>query len=204
MVEVFPLNEFSAVDITLQHTIYSSRTRGGFISNVRVADPYWSGELVTVGLEKAELEAWEAFLQDCIDRNLSIDFVHPLYRCPISYNPDTVPGSPTGTVGTFPDSRTIAVSGLASGLILKKGDRISLEQGDRVMYFMVGADVTIGASTTNVNIVPRLRTGLFTSGAVVRVVNAKMRVKITPNTISVPLAAGEATYLKFGIYENGK
>jgi len=172
------------------------------MSNVRVADPFWAGEITTVALENNELAEWEAFIQDCVDRNLSIDFLHPLHRCPSAYNPSSYPGSGTGSVTSIVDGRTIEVSGLATGLVLRKGDRLSIEQDDRVMHYMVGEAKTLGSSPEDIVITPRLREGLFTTGATVRFLNPKMRLKITPNSYKGPLAAGAATYVQFSVYES--
>ena len=200
----FPGEDFEKVQIGLQHTIFSSKSRGGMVSEVRVADPYWYGELVTVGLEREEIAEWEAFLAESIDRQLSVDFVHPLYPCPISYNVDTFPGAATGTLDAIVDGRTIHIDLLDPGLVLKKGDRISIEQGDRVCYYMIAADVTVATSATDVFITPRLRTGLFTVGAVVRVKGAKMRLRVETNSVGLVLVGGEPTAISFNVYEDGR
>lgn len=206
MAEVFPDNDFMEINISLQHTIFSSKTRGGLVAQVRVADPFWVGDMTTVpyGLnEKKDIQLWESFLQDCIDRNLSIDFVNPMYPCPVSYTVANFPGSQTGTITAFPSGRTLTVTGLATGLILKRGDRLSIEQGNRIMHYMIAADQTLGASPQTITITPRLRTGLFTTGAIVRLVGAKMRLRISPNTVTMPLRGGDAVAISFSVYENG-
>ncbi len=230
MAESFPSDGFESLQIALQHTIFSSKTRGGFVSEVRVADPYWAGEFVTVSLTREELSNWEAFLNECIDRQLSIDFVHPFYPCPITYNPDTYPGAGTGQVQAFVDGRSFTVDGFDSSMSLKKGDRLSIEQSGRIMYYMVAEDVTSfeesvlsdgdGVSLTDgsgellfveqsaiyptIKVTPRLRTGLFTAGATVRLLGAKMRLRISPNSVSFVLQGGQPTAISFNVFEDGR
>jgi len=227
--ESFPSEYFEVLKIALQHTIYSSKTRGGFVSEVKVADPYWTGEFTTVSLTREELAEWEAFLNECVDRQLSIDFVHPLYPCPVLYNPDTYPGAGTGQIQALVDGRTITVDGLDPSLHLLKGDRISIEQSGRVMYYMLAQeslpigdtwltdgdgtiltdgdeDLSVGGGSVyhEMMLTPRLRTGLFTAGATVRVLGAKMRLRISPNSVSFVLQGGQPTAISFNVFEDGR
>lgn len=229
MARVFPYSDFKSIQIALQHTIFSSKTRGGFVSEVKVADPYWYGELNTVDLSREELATWEAFLTECVDRKLSVDFVHPLYPCPMEYNPETFPLPATGQIEDFLSGSFIEVSGLNPSLVLRKGDRLSIEQGDRVMYYMVSEDaaapgeemlttsdgeqLTDGSESLYVGsggvyhvigLTPRLRTGLFTEGATVRVSRARMRLCITPNSVAFALQGGEPVSISFSVYEDGR
>lgn len=206
MAETFPDTGFELIDIELQHSIFSSKTRGGLTSEVRVADPFWAGELVTVALEREDLAIWETFLSECIDRQLTIDFVHPLYAVPRSYATEaSYPGSATADVDAFPDGRTITVNGLSVGLVLKKGDRFSVEEGNRVLVYRVAKDVTVSSDTAqDIVFSPRMRTGLFTTAAVARFLNHKMRLRVRPNTVRAPLQGGKAPSVAFEVYEDGR
>lgn len=205
MAETFP-GEFEYIDVDLQHTIFSSKSRGGFTTEVRVADPYWGGELTTLALERAEYAVWDTFLGEVIDRQLAVDFVHPLFPFPRSYAlAASVPGTGTGTVTGFPDGRTITVSALPVGLILKKGDRFSLEQGDRVLHYRVAEDVTVSTTVDQaIKISPRMRTGLFTATATFRYLYPKLRLRVSPNTVRAPLRGGSAVVINFNVYEDGR
>lgn len=160
------------------------RDLGGMLINSRHVEPYWSGVLTTPPLTRAERIEALAFLDDCVDRNLRVDVIHPSYRYPIGYKSTDWPmGLLDAELESVSDLRNIVVSDMDPGIVLTKGSRLCLIQGDTVCYRKVATTVTVSSAIAqSINIGPRLPPGIFAPGCTVRFVNPFVRTMIVPGS----------------------
>lgn len=167
--------------------IASAMTIGGIVITSRSADPVVRGRQATGKLDLDERRDYEAFLIDCADRHLRVDFVHPRHRVPRAYTPDTLPFDGLGTVTGFPDLRTATVSGLHVGLVMKRGDPVGFEQAGMKLKRWLQSDLIVSSATAeNLPVAPRLPIGVFSTGAVVRLLDPVLRYVIVPGSIGGP------------------
>jgi hypothetical protein len=188
----FPDNVFVAADtLAPDKGIAAARSEGGLIVTSRRGDPFWRGTITTPalpldgpGIERMLRPEFIAWLHWAEDLNMRIDFVHPRHRLPRSYTEDTWPMGGDGAIVSLTDLRTIVVAGLTMGLILKRGDRLSIEKGGLIVHRWIAAPVTV-ASTTNqaVSVTPRLPIGIDLSGGSVVLEDPVMRFMIVPGSI---------------------
>ena len=181
-----PQGGFSELDGFLPDLgIASAVTLGGIVITSRSADPVVRGRQTTGKLDLDERRDYEAFLIDCADRHMRVDFVHPRHRVPRSYTADTLPFDGLGDVTGFADLRSATVSDLYVGLVLKRGDPIGFEQSGMKLKRWLQSDLVVSSATAQVlPITPRLPIGVFTSGAVVRLLDPVLRYIIVPGSIS--------------------
>lgn len=170
-------------DLGINH----ARTEGGLIVTSRRSDPFWAGRMTTGPLGGTagnnEHADFRAFLSRCADKHLRVDFVHPRHRTPSAYSAATWPMVGNGALVSLTDLRTIVVSGLTVGLVLKRGDRLSLGQGELIAHRWLAADVTVtSALAQSIELTPRLPTGVFVAGATVTLKDPKMRLMIVPGS----------------------
>jgi hypothetical protein len=203
----FPTSDFSGIDVNPEHVIAMTRARGNLISEVRSADPMWIGSLTTTALSARQLAQWEAYISRVSDELILTDFVHPLYRCPSAYTVSSFsalswPGA-TGIaeINSFTDLRTLVLSNVPMGMVLRYGDRCAVTEGGNVSYRMIAEDVTVAGATVTVKLTPRLPLGLFSTAAQVKFLNPPIRCRVMKNSWSAPLVAGEGYYGSFDIFE---
>lgn len=146
-------------------------------------DPVWQGEFVTPPLDaedRGELLAW---LDDCVDRNLRVDYVHPLYKYPAGYKESTWPLVSDPTLSAVVNQRQITVAGLSDTLTLPKGTRLSIIQGNRVCYRRLAAAVAAPSSISEtIEITPRIPLGVFAPSALVRFERPFVRMMVIPDS----------------------
>src|SRR5690606_38491999 len=122
---------------------------GGLFITSKKADPFWSGPMTTQPLngwsEDNQHADFLAFLNDCVDRHLRVDFVHPRHRFPSAYNSVTWPMVGDASLNEVTDAWNIDISGLASGLILKRGDRLSIKQDDLIVHRWVNSPLVVSS-----------------------------------------------------------
>lgn len=183
MAESLPFN-LRATKLGIVSGLAFGRDEGGLIINSRHVEPYWSGVLTTPPLTRAERIEALAFLDDCVDRNLRVDVIHPSYRYPIGYTSADWPmGVADADLGSVTNLRTIGVSGMTVGIVLRKGSRLCLIQGDTVCYRKVVSTVTVSSTIAqSISIGPRLPPGVFTVGATVRFANPFLRSMVVPES----------------------
>lgn len=185
--------------------VVGARSEGGLIITSRKSDPFWTGKLTT-----AKLEPWRgnnrharmlAFLSDCVDRNLRVDWVHPRHDYPGSYTADTWPMLGDGSLNDIVDARTLDVQGLVAGMVLARGDRIAVLQGDIVVHRWVAEDVVVDSAISQaVPVTPRLPVGLLAPSATVRLANPPLRFMIVPGSWDTD-EAHEPTSISFDVAE---
>lgn len=183
MAETFPVTGFSRIGVRIRSGVVTARTTGGLLVTGRRHEPHWAGPFTTGPLEPAEWSALAAFLEDCVDRNLRVDFVHPRHAVPRAYTPASWPMIGDAELEAVTDLRTIVVSGLALGLNLRRGDRLSLMQGELVCHRKMAADVVVSSITAQtLALTPRIPMGIFAAGAAVRLRNPPLRLAIVPDS----------------------
>ena len=185
MAEVFPWAGFESIGVRIRSGIAMSRDRGGLLLTRRQVEPHWAGSLTTGKLTVAEHVDGVAFLVDCVDRNLRVDFIHPRFRVPRSYTLASWPLVSDPLLVSVTNGRQIVVSGLQVGMSLKRGDRFTLMQGELRCHRQLAADVVV-ASTTNqtITLTPRMPLGLFAAGAAVRFKDPMLRLGIVPDSFT--------------------
>ena len=166
--------------------VASARTEGGLVITSRNSDPFWKGTMSTrrlSGLGTNEYADFVAFLSRCVDLNLRVDFVHPLHRLPSAYNDATWPMIGDAALADVVDLRTIRLSGLPVGLTLRRGDRLSIMQGDLIGHRWIASPLTVSSTIAqDIEITPRLPLGVFAPGAAVALKDPKMRFMIVPGS----------------------
>ena len=143
-----------------------------------------------------------AFLSDCVEMNRRVDFVHPMHQLPMSYTESTFPMVGNGQLVSVTNLRTVVIRDMPIGLILKRGDRLSIMQGEIIAHRWISAPVVVGSVLAqSVSITPRLPFGVFAPGAVVAIKNPKMRVMIVPGSWDANEVA-EASPITFEVAES--
>lgn len=186
--------------------IASAQSEGGLVVTSRQSDPFWRGRFTT-----RPLEGWQgnnehadllAFLINAADLNLRVDIVHPRHRYPSAYTEATWPMSGDGMLEDVTDLRTIVVSGLEGGLILRRGDRLSIVQDALIAHRWIAAGTTVASEIAQeLTLTPRLPLGIFAEGASVVLENPKMRVMIVPGSWDAT-EAGNPTPISFDVMES--
>lgn len=183
----FPAYAFSGIGVQPELGVAYARSEGGLVVTSRKTDPYWRGRLTTIRLEPwGEMNRYAdmlAFLSRCVDLNILVDIVHPRHRLPRAYSASTWPMTGDAELTSVTDLRHIVVADLTMGLILKRGDRISVVQGDLISHRWIAADVVVASTTAQtLELTPRLPIGVFVAGAAVVLENPPMRVRIVPGS----------------------
>lgn len=200
---VLPTTSFEAVDLEPDHIVSTTRSRGGYLTEITVADPLWGGSLRTTPLTERQLRAWEAFVSDATERKLAFDFVHPSKRQPINYDPDVLPIVDPLALTDVSDLRNPEVSGLPVGLQLLRGDRVAFLQGDLVSHRMIRADTLVASTISQaLPVTPRLPLGVFAVAAEVRLIDAPMRLRVVANSWTAPLVGGQPVRGSFEVFES--
>ncbi len=200
---VLPTTSFEAVSLEPDHVVSTSRSRGGYLTEITVADPLWAGSLRTTPLNERQLRAWEAFISDAVERKLAFDFVHPSKRYPVEYDATTMPFSGDAVITSLADLRSPAMSGLPVGFQLRRGDRLSFIQGDYISYRMVRTGTLVASAVSQaIPITPRLPLGRFAVAAAVEFVSPPMRLRVVANSWKAPLVGGQATRGSFEVFES--
>lgn len=182
-----PAYAFTSLGVGSEVGSAYARSEGGLFVTSRKADPFWNGPMTT-----QPLQGWQgnnqhadflAFLTNCVDRNLRVDFVHPRHRLPSAYTDDTWPMAGDASLNAVTDAWTINAAGLSTGLILKRGDRLSVLQGDLVVHRWVAANLVVSSAISqNIQLTPRLPIGVLAADAVVVLRDPKMRFMIVPGS----------------------
>jgi hypothetical protein len=182
-----PAYAFSSLSVMPDLGISSERSEGGLIITSHRSDPHWQGPMTTVKLGRSagvnQHADFLAFLSRCVDLNMRVDFVHPLHQLPVSYTLANWPMLDNAELVTVPDLRHIVVRALPMGLALKRGDRLSILQGNVVCHRWIAADVIVSSAITqSLELTPRLPLGVLAAGAAVVLRQPKMRVMIVPGS----------------------
>lgn len=184
MAETFPF-DVRATRLGIVSGLAFGRDEGGLNISSRHVEPYWRGTFTTPPLTREDRIEALALLDDWVDMNRRVDFIHPSHRFPIGYSEDDWPMSGDATLDSVTDLRNIVVDGLTAGLVLRAGSRLSLIQAatGEVCYRKI---VTTIASTTalnqTINIGPRLPPGVFAAGATVRFEDPPVRMMVVPES----------------------
>ena len=197
---------FQLVGVKPDLGINHARTEGGLVVTSRRADPFWAGRMTTDNLQGSagnnQHAALRAFLSRCVDKNLRVDFIHPRHRYPSAYTAATWPMVGNGELVSLTDLRTIVVSGLTVGLVLKRGDRLSITQGELIAHRWLAADLVVASAVTqSIELTPRLPTGVFAAAATVTLKDPKMRLMIVPGSWEDD-EVGEPTPIGFEVMES--
>lgn len=158
---------------------------GLLITGRRLVRP-WTLQATTDKLDQGEFANLSATLLEAEERNLRFDFVHPRFALPRAYTPATWPMAGDAALEAVPNLYTIDCSLLPIGLMLKKGDRLTLMQGELRCYCMLSADVTVASSVSELlPVLPRLPIGVFSAGAAVRLEGPMVRLALLPDSYDV-------------------
>ncbi len=182
MAETFPFT-VRATRLGIVSGLAFSRDEGGLNISSRHVEPHWSGNFTTPPLTRAARIEALALLDDWVDMNRRVDFVHPLYQYPVGYDADTWPMSGDASVDAVTDLRNIVVTGLTAGTVLRVGSRLTIIEDGVICYRKVTTLVaSAAASAQSINIGPRIPPGLFSSSATVRFENPYVRMMVIPDS----------------------
>lgn len=196
---------FTDLDLAPELGTTHARTQGGLVVTSRNADPFWRGTMTTKRLnvwgsnnEHADFLAWLIW---AVDNNMRVDFVHPRHRVPRNYSVENWPMPGNGSLVATPDMRTLSVSGIPIGVKLKRGDRVSVGQGDIIVHRWIAADTLVeSAINQNVPVTPRLPIGILAPAASVLLKDPKLRFMIVPRSISAA-EEGDLSSISFEVME---
>ncbi|HTM77010.1 MAG TPA: hypothetical protein VL133_05225, partial [Devosia sp.] len=181
--ETFPIPGFERIGLRVISGVVTARDRGGMIVTGRRAEPRWAGSFTTDKLTRDDWADLVALLDDCVDRNLRVDFIHPLFKVPRSYTLDTWPLAADPVLVAVTDRRHIVVSDLTVGLVLKRGDRLTLIQDELRCYRKIAVDTVVtSAIAQTLQLTPRIPAGLFAAGSIVRFKYPPIRLAIVPDS----------------------
>lgn len=185
MAEVFPLDGFEKIGLRIVSGVITARSRGGLVVVGRSEEARWAGTFTTDKLRSPQWHGLMAFLTDCVDRNLRVDFIHPRHVVPAGYNLGTWPVVADPSLVAVTHRRAIVVSGLTIGVVLKRGTRFSLMQGGLICHRVIAVDTVVASGVAqSLQLTPRLPIGLFSAGAIVRFKNPPVRLAIVPDSFS--------------------
>ncbi len=181
-----PLNAFTSLDLAPDLGVIAARSEGGLVITSRRFDPYWRGIFTTGPLdprgdnERADFLAWLVWAADL---NMRIDLVHPRHRYPSAYTATTWPMVGDGSLVSTPDMRTLNISGVPVGTLLRRRDRVSVIQDDIIVHRWIAADVEVASEISqSIPVTPRIPIGVLAPGATVVLENPKMRFAIVPGS----------------------
>lgn len=192
-----PAYAFTTLGVQAALGVTVARSEGGLVVTSRQGDPFWSGPMTTRPLQgwkgNNEYADFLAFLTDCVDRHLRVDFVHPRHRLPSAYTAETWPMGGNADLVDTPDLRAVTLSGLALGLILKRGDRLSILQDDIVVHRWIAADTVVSSTTSqHLPLTPRLPIGVLAPSATVVLEDPKMRFMVVAGSWNTEEVANPA------------
>lgn len=160
-----------------------ARSEGGLMITSRHMEPYWAGTMTTPVLSVHDRKSWLAWLEDCVDLNRRVDFVHPYYALPAGFEDATWQMVGDGGLVEVTNRRSVKVSGLYVGDFLPFGTRFTIMQGELRCYRRLAADVTVTSSISQpLPVGPRLPLGIFAAGAAVRFKNPMCRLMVVPDS----------------------
>jgi hypothetical protein len=182
MAEMFPV-AFSRILLKVSSGLAFGRDRDVLLLNARKHEPHWIGSFQTGDLDPDEYADFSAFLTDLVDTNGRVDFVHPRFAVPRAYTQTTWPVAEDAELVAVTDLRHIVVSGLAVGTILKRGDRLTVIQGELRCYRSIAQDVVVSSAIAQtLRLSPRLPLGVFAAGAAVRFKLPPIRLAVVPDS----------------------
>lgn len=174
---------FGRIGLRIVSGITTRRDRRGLLITGRRNEPYWAGPFTTDRLDPDMWSIVTAFLDNCVDRNLRVDFVHPRRAIPRAYTMGSWPLVADPIVTAVTHGRQIVASGLQVGMTLKRGDRLTIMQGDLRCYRRLENDLVVASAVSQaLPISPRIPLGVFTPGAAVRFKNPPVRLAIVPDS----------------------
>lgn len=177
---------FTQVSLRPAPAIAYALEESGVLITGRKADRPWKLEATTDNLTPDEHADLFALLVEAEEKNLRFEFVHPRRRLPRAYTAATWPMVGDATLEAVPDLYTLDCSLLPIGMTLKRGDRLTILQGELRGYRMLSADVTVASSVSQLlPVVPRLPIGVFTAGAAVRLADPMVRLALIPDSFDV-------------------
>ncbi|MBN9335621.1 hypothetical protein [Devosia sp.] len=183
MAVAFPFSGFDRIGLRIRSGIAHKRDRGGLLLTQRTVEPYWAGPFTTGKLTPAAWSNLVAFLSDCVDRNLRVDFVHPRHEVPRAYTLATWPLFADPVLVSVTHGREIVVSGLQVGMELKRGDRFTLMQGEQRCYRSLAADLVVASAISQaIPLTPRMPLGIFAAGALVRFKMPPVRLAVVADS----------------------
>lgn len=182
MAEMFPV-AFARILLKVSSGLAFGRDRDVLLLNARKHEPHWIGSFQTGDLSPEEYADFSAFLTDLVDTNGRVDFVHPRFAVPRTYTQASWPAAADAVLTALTDLRHIVVSGLPVSTVLKRGDRLTLIQGELRCYRSIAQDVVVSSAIAQtLRISPRLPLGVFVAGAAVRFKLPPIRLAVVPDS----------------------
>lgn len=177
---------FGVVRLLPYSGIATQRSRGGLLLTQRVVEPGWRGRFATDFLDPDEHQHLATTIADIVDRNERIDFVHPLYVRPRAFLGAVWPLVADPLLVSVTHGREIVVSGLEAGMELRRGDRLTIMQGELRCYRSIQSDLVVSSTIAQaLPITPRMPVGIFAAAAAVRFIDPVVRLAIVPDSYDI-------------------
>ena len=178
--------EYQAGRPRLNKPVSMSRYGERAISMIQNGDEWWTVDIETQPMydeELAEFEGWLAQAQNGLET--VVYTVLGKQSLPRAYwnNPGSAVPADNGSLTSVTDGKTLAIGSVTAGLIMTKGDLISLTTGDYHSLHRVTANATAGATLT-LSVEPPVPSYIAT-GSVVRFKNPVLNTRIVPGSTEV-------------------
>lgn len=195
----------SRLELFPNFNILDARTDSGFTWQTEDEDPYWLGSGSTGKLNHIRLGDWEGFIAEAIGKTLVLDLVDPIFNIPSAYRAAGVlPGGWNGIaeVDNLDDAWAPRIDGMPAGLVVRRGDRIGLAQGDYKSCHVVTKPIAAATALNQVvEIAPPLLPNVFAVGAQIVLLNPVVRMHIVPGSWKAPRVAQQDTIGSFSLKE---
>lgn len=190
MVEFLPNIRWLDSKPELVEFISSNRSADRIMQNVEYADPFWRIPMITAPLTQAERLELEAFKQ-LVGNGMTTVFYQPKHICvPRAYwgdanNPAVL------NVGNLVSisNNLLTINSVTSGLLLQRGDLISLVSADGLracLFQCTDNGIATGPSSTIVISVGPTVPSYFVPGAQVWFKNPPMMTRVVPGSFNIP------------------
>lgn len=194
----------SSLELSPFWSLEQAQSRGGFVWETEDADPWWVGQGNTGKLDARRLADWEGFIAEAVGKGLAVEFTDPVFNIPGAYRQSGLPAGWDGlaVLANLDNAWAPEIAGLATGLELRRGDRLGLVQGGYKTYHMVTKPVASASTISQVvEIAPPLLTNVFAPAAQVVLLNPVVRLQVEANSWKAPRNAGQNTVGSFRVRE---
>jgi hypothetical protein len=196
-----PSIRFGWCRFELKDPVKASPSGAGLINYTRIGDPAWTIRFTTVPLRESELATLSAWVVS-LRQGLKSALVQQNVTCrPLAHSDpaNAAPAQTAGTLASVTNGNVLAVTGVASGLVLGAGDLVGLERSGKYGLCRV-TDVSGTGTTRTITVEPPPRSYVAQAGTTVRFENPKLVMRLAPDSWS--LADGYMPVASFQMVES--
>lgn len=179
------LNFDLATHLALRRDQSRNARRNGTVQIIDRSDPRWVLSAVTVPLDPYESRQMDTWLDSLSGGLRDFIWIDLKRRLPQSY-PNGIAGMMKHGGGTFDGTGAITaisatgltISGLPTNFYLKNGDGVSIEKDGQYGLHTILEDATAVAGVVSVTVQPFIKTNIFTTSSIARLVDPRLRMQI--------------------------